>query len=93
MASTESPGFKLDIVKQCGTCHDKPRAGSTSKRTLYDTYRMSYHGQVTSLGLTLAARCSDCHGAHDTTRLDDPASNLSEANHSSRSASQSGCCC
>jgi cytochrome b subunit of formate dehydrogenase len=41
---------------------------------------MSYHGQVTSLGVTRAARCSDCHGAHDVLPIDDPASRLSEAN-------------
>jgi cytochrome b subunit of formate dehydrogenase len=80
MTRTDAPAFKLDVVKECGTCHDKSRAGSTSKRTMYDTYRMSYHGQVTALGTTLAARCSDCHKAHGTTRLDDPDSNLSEAN-------------
>jgi cytochrome b subunit of formate dehydrogenase len=76
----DSPSFKLDIVKECGTCHDQPRPGSTSKLTLYDTYRMSYHGQATGLGFTRAARCSDCHGAHDIRRVDDPASRLSAEN-------------
>jgi cytochrome b subunit of formate dehydrogenase len=76
----DSPEFKLDIVKECGTCHDKPRPGSSSKLTLYDTYRMSYHGQATGLGFTRAARCSDCHGAHDIQKVDDPASRLSAAN-------------
>jgi cytochrome b subunit of formate dehydrogenase len=77
---TDTPSFQLDIVKECGTCHDKPFPGSTSKLTLYDTYRMSYHGQVTSLGMTRAARCSDCHGAHDIRKNDDPKSRLSAEN-------------
>ncbi|HVT88695.1 MAG TPA: hypothetical protein VHD56_07585 [Tepidisphaeraceae bacterium] len=77
---TDIPSFQLDIVNECGTCHDKPRKGSESKLTLFDTYRMSYHGQVTSLGMTRAARCSDCHGAHDIKRLADPTSRLSDAN-------------
>ena len=80
IASTNTPAFKLDIVRECGSCHDKPRPGSSSALTMYDTYRMSYHGQVTSLGLTRAARCSDCHGAHDVQRIDDPVSKLSAAN-------------
>ena len=87
---TDTPAFMLDIVKECGTCHDKPRPGSTSKLTLYDTYRMSYHGQVTSLGLSRAARCSSCHGAHDIKRPSDPASSLSPANKLSTCAQQ-GC--
>lgn len=48
-------GWKLDIVKECGTCH------SESLRTFRDTF----HGQVTSLGFSRVARCSGCHGAHE----------------------------
>jgi hypothetical protein len=36
----------LDIVKECGTCHED----------LFRTYRDTYHGQVTSLGFTRTAR-------------------------------------
>ncbi len=77
---TDTPSFKLDIVRECGTCHDKPRPGSNSSLTLYDTYRMSYHGQVTTLGLDRAARCSDCHGAHNVMKIEEPASRLSPEN-------------
>jgi hypothetical protein len=49
----------------------KPR-----KTSLYETYRRSYHGQVTSLGFTRAARCSDCHGAHNIRKIADPLSQL-----------------
>jgi len=64
-AQTES--FARDIVEECGTCH----------APLYATYRETYHGQVNRLGYRRAARCSDCHGAHDVRRVSDPASRLS----------------
>lgn len=72
----DTPAFKLDIVAECGQCHDQPIKGSNTGVSLIDTYRRSYHGQVTTLGSTRAARCSDCHGAHDIQRLDNPASRL-----------------
>jgi cytochrome b subunit of formate dehydrogenase len=67
-------GFKLDIVNECGQCHDKPL--SPGGQTLYQTYRQSYHGQVESLGSLRGARCSDCHGSHDIKALDDPDSRV-----------------
>ena len=66
----------LDIVGECGQCHNKPVKGSSSQASLYDTYRRSYHGQVNATGLRCAARCSDCHGAHDIQRSNDPGSPL-----------------
>jgi c(7)-type cytochrome triheme protein len=51
----EAEAWKLDIIKECGTCH---------KESLR-TYRDTFHGKVTALGFTRVARCSDCHGAHD----------------------------
>jgi cytochrome b subunit of formate dehydrogenase len=77
---TDTPAFMLDIANECGTCHNERGPGSTRASSLYDTYRRSYHGQVTALGSTRAARCSDCHGAHDVQRIDAPESNLSGAN-------------
>jgi len=74
ISRTDVPAFKLDIVNECGTCHDKPRKGGSA--TMYETYRRSYHGQVTSLGYTRGARCSDCHGAHDVRRIADPVSRM-----------------
>ena len=77
---TDTPDFILDIVNECGTCHNERGPGATRASSLYDTYRRSYHGQVTALGSTRAARCSDCHGAHDITRIGDPHSKLNAAN-------------
>lgn len=73
---TSTPDFVLDIVNECGTCHDQVGPGSTRRTSLYETYRRSYHGQVNSLGSARAARCSDCHGAHDVRRIEDPQSPL-----------------
>jgi DnaJ-class molecular chaperone len=51
----EMERWKLDVIQECGTCH------AESLRT----YRDTFHGQVTALGFTRVARCSDCHGSHD----------------------------
>jgi len=75
IARTNTPAFMLDIVNECGTCHSQS-PGTKRKTSFYDTYRQSYHGQVTRLGVTRAARCSDCHGAHDIRRIADPESRL-----------------
>ena len=75
----QTPSFMLDIVEECGGCHDRPRNGHKSG-SFYKTYRRSYHGQVTELGWARAARCSDCHGAHDIRPIADPRSRLHAAN-------------
>lgn len=71
-----TPSFLLDIVGECGACHDRSGVGPDGRSSFYETYRRSYHGQVTTLGSTRAARCSDCHGAHDILPVGDPASQL-----------------
>lgn len=75
---TDTPSFMLDLVTECGDCHDRPADGS--RRSFYETYRASYHGQVNALGYARSARCSDCHGAHDVQRINDPASRLNPDN-------------
>lgn len=75
-----TPDFARDVINECGHCHDEPADGEGRKGTHYATYRESYHGQVTKLGSTRAASCSDCHGAHDILPLDDPKSRVAEAN-------------
>jgi hypothetical protein len=66
----ETEAWKLDIVRECGTCH------AESLRT----YRDTFHGKVTALGFTRVARCSDCHSAHMVRRVSDPASTVSPTN-------------
>lgn len=66
----DSEGFKLEIMQQCGRCHEKIAA------TYFDTY----HGKVSQLGYTKTAKCYDCHGAHDILPPENPKSHLSHDN-------------
>lgn len=66
----DEQGFKLEIMSQCGRCHEK------IARTYFDTY----HGKVSQLGYTKTAKCYDCHGAHDILPVTDPRSHLSREN-------------
>jgi cytochrome b subunit of formate dehydrogenase len=62
--------WKLGVVRECGTCHlDRMK-----------TYRDTFHGHVTSLGSTVGARCSDCHGAHEILPPADPRSTIHRKN-------------
>jgi uncharacterized protein with PIN domain len=66
----DSEGFKLEIMTQCGRCHEQ------IARTYFDTY----HGKVSQLGYTKTAKCYDCHGAHDILPPSDVRSHLSHDN-------------
>lgn len=61
--------FVLGNIDTCGKCH--PHA--------LETYRASYHGQITDLGFTNMARCATCHGSHDILPPDNPESRMNEA--------------
>ncbi len=67
---TDLEGFKLEIMTQCGHCHQQ------IAKTYFDTY----HGKVSQLGYTKTAKCYDCHGAHDIQPVSDPRSHLSREN-------------
>ncbi len=62
--------WKLDVVAECGTCHVR----------LLETYRDTYHGQVTSLGYARTAKCADCHGSHKILPASDPQSTVAPGN-------------
>jgi predicted CxxxxCH...CXXCH cytochrome family protein len=62
-----TPAWKVEVIKECGTCHAE----------LIETYRDTYHGQVTALGFTRVATCADCHGAHAILAPGDPNSSVS----------------
>ena len=66
----EGEPWQLDVIRECGSCHEE------SLRT----YRDTFHGKVTMLGLTRVAKCADCHGAHTVRAVTDPASSVSPAN-------------
>jgi nitrate/TMAO reductase-like tetraheme cytochrome c subunit len=67
---TDAPEWQLDVVEECGTCHEAS----------IETFRDTFHGQVSGLGFTRAARCSDCHGAHGIRPIEDPESLVADAN-------------
>jgi cytochrome b subunit of formate dehydrogenase len=70
IARADSEGFKLNIVNQCGKCHED----------VTETYFETYHGKVSKLGFTRTAKCYDCHGAHDILPPSKQASRLSRQN-------------
>jgi hypothetical protein len=58
--------FNVKAALVCIGCHKEQG----------ETYRDSYHGQVSNLGYGKVALCSDCHGAHDILPASDPASRV-----------------
>jgi hypothetical protein len=62
-------GWQLEVIKECGTCHEHS----------LETYRDTFHGQVTALGYTRVASCADCHGSHNVFPKSDPRSTVSAA--------------
>jgi predicted CXXCH cytochrome family protein len=58
--------FMREVTYQCGSCHQK----------LSETYIETIHGKAYTLGYLKAAKCSDCHGAHDIKKVDDPNSHV-----------------
>ncbi len=53
--------FLTEVTHQCGSCHED----------LSETYLDTIHGKAYTLGYLKAAKCSDCHGAHDIRKVDD----------------------
>jgi hypothetical protein len=70
ISRTDEAGFQLGIMTTCGKCHEE----------IAKTYFETYHGKVSRLGYTNAAKCFDCHGSHDIANVADPRSHLSRAN-------------
>ena len=62
--------FMVTGTRRCEKCH--PEAG--------DTYKDTYHGQVTGLGYSSTAQCPECHGAHNILPKEDPASMVNPNN-------------
>ncbi len=67
---TDQIGFRLEIIDQCGRCHEE----------VTETYFETFHGKVSKLGYAAAAKCYDCHGAHDILPPENPESHLSHKN-------------
>jgi len=70
ISRTGDEGFKLAVTAQCSECH----------KDVTETYFETFHGKVSKLGYTVAAKCYDCHGSHDILPPSEPESHLSRAN-------------
>lgn len=70
ISPVEKDKFMHEVTQQCGNCHKK----------LADTYFDTMHGKAYTLGYLQAAKCSDCHGAHNIRGINDPASSVGYKN-------------
>jgi cytochrome b subunit of formate dehydrogenase len=70
ISRTDKDVFKLEIISQCGQCH----------QDVTESYFETFHGKVSKLGYSAAAKCYDCHGAHDILPNWNPESRLSRDN-------------
>jgi cytochrome b subunit of formate dehydrogenase len=80
----DSPVFKLNLPKTCGTCHDDPKLTAEyrmGKSEAAGHYLDSIHGKaLVKMGLVVAPSCNDCHGVHDIKRSVDKDSHSNHAN-------------
>ena len=70
ISNTSGDAFKLLVSSNCGNCHTKQ----------LETYKDTFHGQVSTLGYSYTAKCYNCHGSHDILRVSDPLSKVSTEN-------------
>ena len=64
ISSTSGDAFKLTVSSNCGNCHvDK-----------LESYKDTFHGQVSTLGYAYTAKCYNCHGSHEILRVSNPKS-------------------
>ncbi len=70
ISNTKLNAFQTEIIETCGHCHEQ----------VTETYFESFHGKMVQLGFAAAAKCQDCHGAHDILPRHDPRSHISREN-------------
>jgi predicted CXXCH cytochrome family protein len=90
IAGPHQAGWKTTTPDICGNCHaDAERMKKYGLSTdVLKTYVADFHGKTASLrkgtpaadGQTFVALCSDCHGVHDISRVDDASSKVIQAN-------------
>ena len=74
VADFESAVSPVNQIKNCGGCHDDPPE-------LVDGYLTSEHGKALLLsGLVSAPGCSDCHGGHRISEVDDKRAPMAHEN-------------
>lgn len=65
-----APKFQIEVINECGNCHQEQ----------IETYRDTFHGQITELGYTRVATCASCHGSHEILPASMPASMVAPEN-------------
>jgi len=70
ISPVEQDRFVYEVTQQCGSCHEY----------LAETYFETLHGKAYTLGYLKAAKCSDCHGAHEILAVNDPNSSVGYKN-------------
>ena len=76
----ESPVFRMNIPKTCGTCHENEKKMAPyglSQAAPITSYATSVHGRaLLKKKLISAAICTDCHGSHDLHAPSNPKSKM-----------------
>jgi len=70
IADVRTAAWQMKTTATCGRCH----------REQFETYRDTFHAQVSALGYVETAHCWDCHGFHDIRPATDPKSTIARAN-------------
>lgn len=70
ISSVRTAAWQMKTTATCGGCH----------KDQSETYRDTFHAQVSALGYVETAHCWDCHGFHDIRPATDPKSSIARAN-------------
>ena len=70
IASVRTAAWQMKTTATCGGCHKEQS----------ETYRDTFHAQVSALGYVETAHCWDCHGFHDIRPAVDAKSTVARAN-------------
>jgi nitrate/TMAO reductase-like tetraheme cytochrome c subunit len=78
----ESLVNRKQVVKTCGSCHEKKELAEKYKygTHILERYYESFHGKKYVIGHPNAPTCVDCHSYHDIKKWDDPASPVAMQN-------------
>jgi predicted CXXCH cytochrome family protein len=89
VAGPHAADWRAHTPELCASCHaDEQVMGKYGLSTaVHRTYLSDFHGMTASVRRTdqaasapVVARCTDCHGIHDITKVDDPESPVLKAN-------------
>jgi predicted CXXCH cytochrome family protein len=88
LGGPHDPAWLLQSPQLCGKCHsdEKKMAKYGLSTKVLQTYLADFHGMTASLARAgsgearITALCTDCHGVHDISRVDDPGSRVVRAN-------------